>query len=969
MTFIAPPPPELGGSFPENDALPELTPYSTPPNLSWEAPSYIDKTSQYITILDMNTPIGKQFGVVDGKLTKRASPNNGEGFCRTVHVPTAAIFKETLDQISLSEKGAIILGFVKGTEPEAGQRHGETYQLTTDKRLRELSGSTKKRNRVWKNKEGLHVAARTATLFERSTWVCFDLDTNEFTPPELVANLETKGYHNCLLELIPQLQGVEFVSVPSSSSRISLNGQKQYKENHHIYMQTIDVTDQRRFAMATMLKAQETVYGYSIPAINAKTKDPEPWRRPTHSSIIDVSVFARARIMFEGKPTLDPSCLETQSGLLQIQPIQSVAFAAPFLAIDSVSYRDPVFKKQQSLGFEFISGVHGFRAINNEDLTPDILIEYKNDEDGDTGFMTMKEFVDGDIPRLRAQNPFKPSSTSWSAFLSKENAEGHEIHPRLHSVEYGTYLYNDSQYVFERTEVTPAYETPNISTEPPRQPQFDAASPPERVEPRKDLPRKPRATIQEQSQSLARYTGRTHQIPDQLSDPLLGQFFIERYFDGRPVIAIVGKRDAMNLFEWNGFHYEPINKALVKHYLVEGARLGKVNSFTTSKLSSVVGMLGALSYAAPPEPLPRHMTPFANGLFDFTTGKLSSHDSRYFYTDVKDVFYDPDATCDEYIKTITVASNGSPDWIKRFNDLMSYLLVGGDNTDHKIIWIDGLPRSGKSTIVKTLLKLVHSYMPVELAKLVDPKVLINCANKAFVFDDDTQTPDFRIREEVTGILKKMSTGGLFEITQLYTEELFETTLSTKLAFLCNGLPTLYDPSGALVDRSELIHFDVSHANDADTGIEARLNQPSELSGMFNLLWRNYLDLIKRSGYKDLHDYTNNPRMPLRFHKEPASTEAKMVMRSENEPLSEFVEEMLEFTKTDDDMVFNRQLIAAVREYADDNTHMNYLTKWGNTKILRTLRNILVRNGSQITKRNNQRGYGRLKLKDKQIDWS
>ena len=234
--LVISPPQQLVSNVTPVIGVPPVVPKVDYNNLGVVPPNTVD---QYITVMTMNSENGKLYFLDEhAKVQKQSIANSGQGELTTHHVPTVDRFKEVLDSIADKTNCAIILGYVKTTEPETGQNVGEPFRVITKKEMRErfkLRGKVVKP--VLDKRDGKRYVTREKTAFTSSTWMCFDLDTDEYTPPALLQTIANKTYHGCLADMMPELANVDYLSVPSSSNRITVNGVSPYPANEHIYMQ------------------------------------------------------------------------------------------------------------------------------------------------------------------------------------------------------------------------------------------------------------------------------------------------------------------------------------------------------------------------------------------------------------------------------------------------------------------------------------------------------------------------------------------------------------------------------------------------------------------------------------------------------------------------------------------------------------------------------------------------------------
>jgi len=815
---------------------------------------FFENTDRYITIYTSDSPIGKSYSKRD-TIYKEGLPHSTQAIGRTMHVPDVASLRAILEDVSQFPNKAIILGYIADIPLDTD------FHITTESNLKALLKTDEKPRRIYKN-GGVYTVARLATLFKRSAWMCFDFDKNAYTPNHL---LET-DYHDLLVNYNTLLAGVECLEVLSSSSRVLGAG---YGENRHIYMLAYASDDIKRFASAMHFRARGTEYGYDIP--------PKGF-----GSLIDPSVFSLARIMYEGAPIVHAP--------LQLRPQEFTHHTGDKPALDTRAYASPP-ADQMLPRMDMYGRGEQFSVYNYQDLTPDTQIETKE------GWMTMQEFVDGDVVRYRCQNPFKEGSTSWSAFLSKENEKGEPIEPRLVSVEYGTYIFNDTP-----TSLPPVSQSAI--------PVFANSIPPAPLETQTISPRE---YAKQNQVSLATIDTKAMlpNIPIDANDALVAKFVAERLFGSRTVLTH-GKQ----MYEWTGYGYAPIIKQHLSHIIID--TVDNAKSFTSSKLASFVSCVESVLFNPQLEYLPPHLIPFANGLFNTKTGEFTDHNQNYFYTDVLDVMYDANTIATEVPQYLRNQSH-DPAWQQRALDMMSYIVCEPSNSGHYLFWWDGVSRSGKSTLLKTMLDLCISKVAISINDLAKPKVLSSVARHQVMYDDDTQDIEYQNSSQVVGALKKLPTGVTMNLEVLYEQSLSTIDANVKAVFACNGIPKLHDPHGALFDRSEALIFDTSFRNNPDVHIEERMRSSQELSGLFNLLYQNYTIMRQKA---------NGSRLKIT----PTAESTRVIedMLTSNNPVGIAINTI---TKSNEGATFTMyELVNALRMFVEDKPQYARIVKYGDNTI-------------------------------------
>lgn len=1009
-----------------NQAPPKRTP--PPPSLKQEPPNEHD----YITVITYNQPIGKEYfsnfgdanhDIHNPKVLKHASYNDGSGVGQTFHVPNVEALASIIQSVQNNEQQAIVLSYIPETRPIFPAKHGAPFQVVSQKEFIRITGllTSKKPRKVGSTL----YTCRNGSMMKTSAWFMWDLDSNQDIPPELQERIDNEPYINLIDELCPIVSDLDYVEVGSSSSRVTLKGVPLAKENRHIYMKCEEPGDLPRFASSLMIKAFSTIFGYQTKVRDSLSGKVIEEESGPIASIFDRAVFSVARVSFEGKPRLRRNDPHVQMGDIRVTGSTITARYRGSPVVDTYQLESPTKEEQAATRMNFGRNSTGFQVINNTDLKPSTRIEVKCIDTNETSWITMREFAAGDVPRYRAQNPFKPSSTSWSAFLSKENADGVPCQPFLYSVEFGIYEYNDlCHYFMEKqgpistkslvsgtttgSRIAPPppkpeaklTETPAVhSVEPLQQPKSATAPPP----PTKQAPPAPNAAAEvpnapvveeadegwlvcdkdnvptiDQAQVLtatgvvvidnassprtltrALIDGNVNAIkfdPYEIESIVIGtnklnalkgdseqplaEYAVERLFGlDRNTLQALNARyiNDEQLFCWNGKFWEEMDIQDLRSYIQRCLSVSPQLTVTAAKVASVLKLCLGLctSLSGKVEPLPRHILPLQNGLFDWHTGVMGPFSREYFYTDIKEFNYDPNEYgCGILAKVMIDSCAGDADFQRRLLQMNGYSCAAGYNDLQKIIVYSGASRSGKSLLGKILTALTPKPLACKIAELSDNKLLVNVPTHSVLFDDEGATPNAMVRGNVAAIIKNITSDSMASMTKMYSNDLTNARLNIKMAMCCNSVPILPDQGGAISKRMEAIKFTRSFDNSKqDSALNDVLNDPKELSAMLNMAIAGYVDLLKSNGYASIAHYNNSKSKKIEFHKCDSSIKLHSSIDTQSTPMLQFITDIADVGKGHDCDV--KHLITAVRNWAES-SHLDFLARSSSQSIMRDL---------------------------------
>jgi putative DNA primase/helicase len=232
-----------------------------------------------------------------------------------------------------------------------------------------------------------------------------------------------------------------------------------------------------------------------------------------------------------------------------------------------------------------------------------------------------------------------------------------------------------------------------------------------------------------------------------------------------------------------------------------------------------------------------------NGTINLRTGELKEHSRSDYITKISPVEFDPQAPCTVWYKFLQRIFNDDPDLIFYIQKIAGYCLTA--NTQEQEFYLfHGLGANGKSTFVKTLLRMMGDYgkqSPVEtfLVKKNSgiPNDVARLHGARFVAAMESEA-----NEKLAESLVKALTGGDKIAARFLHREFFEFEATFKLILSTNHKPCIVGTDVAMWRRVRLIPFSVSiPKEDQDKQLPTKLE--TELPGILRwavegcLLWQ------------------------------------------------------------------------------------------------------------------------------------
>jgi P4 family phage/plasmid primase-like protien len=253
-----------------------------------------------------------------------------------------------------------------------------------------------------------------------------------------------------------------------------------------------------------------------------------------------------------------------------------------------------------------------------------------------------------------------------------------------------------------------------------------------------------------------------------------------------------------------------------------------------------------------------------NGTVFLDTGELMMHSPDHLITRFIDIDYDPDAKCPEWVAmlTRTLEDYSDDDQAKILRFLQEWIgvaLFGGSNERtpramRKILFLYGLPNSGKSTILDVVRVMlgtdrIVAHTPAEVAQKFGLESFLTAA--AWITDEVDDS-----RALASNRIKSIATGD-----QVNVQRKGDTDANLRfhgpIAWAGNTRPNFTEASGAIYDRIVVLPL-----NRTFDPVESRkifgnlrpvewLKEQGELPGVFNWALVGYKRLLARGMFEDI----------------------------------------------------------------------------------------------------------------------
>lgn len=230
-------------------------------------------------------------------------------------------------------------------------------------------------------------------------------------------------------------------------------------------------------------------------------------------------------------------------------------------------------------------------------------------------------------------------------------------------------------------------------------------------------------------------------------------------------------------------------------------------------------------------PDPRRLIPFRNGIFDvdaWLQGKVLLHPHTERLLSTSSLPYElpaaelqerlSDDGLEDWIEELAplwceflgLVSGGDQEWVELLQTSMGYSLT--PDTSHEVILVmSGATRAGKGTILSAWTSLLgeDAVVSSDLNLLTRPFYIASLIGKALMV-----MPDADVGRSTDGVLacevlKKISGNDPLYADRKHKPPIDSVRVSCKTVIMCNRMPSIPDPSGALAARFRVLAFEES----------------------------------------------------------------------------------------------------------------------------------------------------------------
>jgi P4 family phage/plasmid primase-like protien len=345
------------------------------------------------------------------------------------------------------------------------------------------------------------------------------------------------------------------------------------------------------------------------------------------------------------------------------------------------------------------------------------------------------------------------------------------------------------------------------------------------------------------------------------------------------------------------------------------------------------------------KPKPADWIAFRNGFLKLKTMGMDLLSPEYFYTNVIPHDFDPKAQCPEW--EVWLGEVVRSEDIPFIQEWMGYSLYT-DSPEAAFLILTGSGQNGKSIFLEIMVALIgeENVSTISLADLTYGEYqLAELHNKLANIADDIENKSIKS----VGRLRAASSGGRINGRHIYGAP-FDFKSYAKITYSCNEPPEIQDESDAVKMRLKVVEFPYTFAKNPLPGQKQAKDRKALVEAL-----KKELPGIARWAVDGLKRFLDNGG---RFSFSQSTEDVWTFYKRRAKPTVSFVNECLEFTDDEQDVIEKEPLYRAFRQWLKD---ANIKLDVSRDKFFRDLKNegIEARQSREYDRR---RVYFGMKLK-------
>ena len=223
------------------------------------------------------------------------------------------------------------------------------------------------------------------------------------------------------------------------------------------------------------------------------------------------------------------------------------------------------------------------------------------------------------------------------------------------------------------------------------------------------------------------------------------------------------------------------------------------------------------------DPLPQNLVSCRNGLVDVTTGKLYDSTPDFFTRTALPIDYDPDAPAPErWLAFLADVTSERQELINLIWEMFGYL-ISTDTSHQKVFFLYGNPRSGKGTVLRTLVKLIGVFNTCSpsIKNLAGPFGFQSMIGKTLAIVSDMATDSRTDLSAAASSINAVSGEDYIEANRK-NKDFWNGRLAARFVLAGNDLPGFGGHTAALAARLLILPFEEDYLGREDLRLSDKL---------------------------------------------------------------------------------------------------------------------------------------------------
>ncbi len=252
------------------------------------------------------------------------------------------------------------------------------------------------------------------------------------------------------------------------------------------------------------------------------------------------------------------------------------------------------------------------------------------------------------------------------------------------------------------------------------------------------------------------------------------------------------------------------------------------------------------------DPRPQNLVSCRNGLVDITTGKLYDSTPDFFTRTALPINYDPNAPAPaQWLTFLADVTSGRQELIDLIWEMFGYL-ISSDTSHQKVFFLYGNPRSGKGTVLRTLVKLigVENTCSPSIKNLAGTFGFQSMIGKTLAIISDMATDSRTDLSAAASSINAVSGEDYIEANRK-NKEFWQGRLAARFVLAGNDLPGFGGHTAALAARLLILPFEEDYLGREDYNLSDNL--AIELPSILNWAIAGLKSLRDRGRFEEAAD--------------------------------------------------------------------------------------------------------------------